>query len=238
MPRSPNPLNGKPLRYLIGADRVGMGKPDAITEVGYDIDKQLSYGITAAYCNLFNEKYDEQSEDERKQFGPYLHKSDVAKAYNEGQIDPNGIGWDHNLRTQLARRKASRFPYIELDNADAYEIDVVLAAVQMAWKEYGLRVFAKNPGNFSDEDALAYIKHPGVYGVIVEKDCGTPGKMQELRKAADKLDMPVWFVFFDHHGNYEGRYAAFETSQQVKYINMSVSYSAIGEYVSSTDVFT
>src|SRR5712692_1838172 len=62
---SPNPLVGKRLRYKIGADNPGKGEPDEIVEVGYDWGNPLPLCISVAYCNLFNEKYSEQSKKER-----------------------------------------------------------------------------------------------------------------------------------------------------------------------------
>jgi hypothetical protein len=101
-----NFLEGKPLRYLIGADGVGQGREDEVTVSPYDAGP-ATHGISIGYCNLFDE-------NNTGRYGPYLHKSDTAAQYNEGQIDPRGRGWDKNLREQFERRKKQGFAYIEL----------------------------------------------------------------------------------------------------------------------------
>lgn len=65
-----NPLAGKPLRYLIGADDPGHGADDVITEVPYDHGIVLR-GISVGYCNLFDE-------NNTGAYGPYLSDSDTA----------------------------------------------------------------------------------------------------------------------------------------------------------------
>jgi hypothetical protein len=47
-----NPLAGKPLRYLIGADDPPMGADDAIIEAGYDVTEPAG-GWPIAFRNLF-----------------------------------------------------------------------------------------------------------------------------------------------------------------------------------------
>src|SRR5262249_34531954 len=81
-----NPLAGKALHYLIGADSAGEGRADQVTEVPYGA-KPAKRGISIAYCNLFDEH-------NTGRYGPYLHTSDTARDYNEGQIDPRGPGWN------------------------------------------------------------------------------------------------------------------------------------------------
>src|SRR5437588_12318894 len=110
-----NPLAGKKLRYKIGADKPGNGVPSEIIEVGYDWTTPLPAGISIAYCNLFNEKYSEQSRKERDEYGPYLKSSDTAQDYGEGQIDPRGPGWRRTLIEQFEARRKQGFEYIELD---------------------------------------------------------------------------------------------------------------------------
>jgi len=217
-----NPLAGKPLRYLIGADGSGPGQDGAVTVVPYDCP-QCRLGISVAYCNLF----DENGEGE---YGPYLHTSDTAEEYGEGQIDPKGPGWNKNLTRQFEFCKANKFQYIELDNADAYDIKDVIGAIELAAK-YGLKVIAKNPGAM-DNGSVQYIAHPNVYGVIVEKDCGTVAHMADLRKRADKPDLPIWFVYFG-----ETRSAAKYTAQfAALHRNMGATWSRKGEYESSEDI--
>src|SRR5262245_34519613 len=91
-----NPLEGKRLRYLIGREGDVTGKDGEIFVVGYDVDHPPRYGVGVGYCNLF----DENSTGE---YGPYLHSSDTAVRYREGQIDPRGPGFERNLREQLGR---------------------------------------------------------------------------------------------------------------------------------------
>jgi hypothetical protein len=86
-----NPLEGKPLRYLIGTDTSGLGREGEITEVSYRTIKPTARGISVKYCNLFDE-------ENTGRYGPYLHASDTAAQYNEGQIDPAGAGWTRNLQ--------------------------------------------------------------------------------------------------------------------------------------------
>jgi hypothetical protein len=159
-PKSPpasaaNPLEGKPLRYLIGTDIPGLGREGEITEVSYSAIKPTARGISVKYCNLLDE-------ENTGRYGPYLHASDTAVQYNEGQIDPAGPGWTHNLQDQYERATAQKFEYIELDNADAYHIANVLGAVETA-QGRGLKVIAKNP-LLLEGAATAYLAHPNVFG--------------------------------------------------------------------------
>jgi hypothetical protein len=101
-------LVGKKLRYVIGTENPGNGRDGEIVEVGYDLSKPLPVGITIAYCNLFNEKYSEQSKQQRAEYGPYLKSSDTAAEYGEGQIDPRGPGWRRNLTEQFGRTNITR----------------------------------------------------------------------------------------------------------------------------------
>jgi hypothetical protein len=232
---SANPLAGKKLRYKIGADNPGKGAPDEVVEVGYDWEKPVPGCISIAYCNLFNEKYSEQSKKERAEYGPYLKSSDTAKDYGEGQIDPRGEGWRRNLVEQFERRTKQGFHYIELDNPDAYAVADVVAAVDLAGS-YGLKVIAKNPG-LMDGDPLPYVAHRNVFGIIVEKGAGDAHQMEALRRRAGKPDMPVWFVFFDTRKGHEaGKKAASHAAGMARqYAGMAVSYSPGGEYTHSVD---
>src|SRR5262245_41827289 len=214
-------LEGKPLRYLIGAESSGQGRDDVVTEVSYDTDQPAMHGISIAYCNLFDEH-------NTGHYGPYLHSSDTAAEYNEGQIDPRGPGWERNLREQFARRKSHGFEYVELDNPDAYSIEDVIGAIDLA-ASYGLKVIAKNPGLMEGtahadrrNAATAYVAHPNVYGIIVERDAGGPGDMDALRRKAGKPTLPVWFVAFG-----SGRAWASDVATAAKhYRNMGVTYSS------------
>jgi hypothetical protein len=211
-----NVLEGKPLRYLIGAEAVGPVHDDEAIVVSYMTDQPAQRGISIAYCNLFDEH-------NTGHYGPYLHTSDTAAQYNEGQIGARGPGWERNLREQFERRRNQGFAYIELDNADAYSIQEVIGAIELA-ASYDLKVIAKNPGLVSG--AKPYVAHPNVHGVIVERGAGGAGDMDQLRREAGKPTLPVWFVAF---GN--GRVWANSIASAAKnYRNMGVTYSSAGEY--------
>ena len=169
-----NVLAGKRLRYLIGSDASRSGSDDEVTEVSYSTSAPARRGISIAYCNLFDENH-------TGRYGPYLHTSDTAKQYNEGQIDPRGPGWEKNLREQFERRKKQGFEYVELDNPDAYSMKDVIGAIELA-ASYGLKVIAKNPGLMGGE-AKAYIAHPNVYGIIVERGAEPPSRRDCPRRA-------------------------------------------------------
>ncbi len=97
--------------------------------------------------------------------------------------------------------------------------------------QHGLKVIAKNPGICSDPGL--YVRHANIYGIIVERDAGTPREMDKLRKQEGKPSLPVWFVFFG------ARAPAQECARQIKameYRNMGVTLSTAGEYVNSIDV--
>src|SRR3954451_13508543 len=182
-PAATSPLAGKPLRYLIGADSVGVGHPDAITVVPYGAVRPR-FGIGVGYCNLFDEL-------NSGRYGPYLNTSDTARDYDEGQIDPRGPGWTRNLTEQFGERKRQGFDYIELDNPDAYSIAAVIGAIELA-AGYGLKVIAKNPCLLPREAAKRYVAHANVHGAIVECGAGDPDDMDALRRNAGKTDLPVW----------------------------------------------
>jgi hypothetical protein len=220
----PNPLAGKPLRYLIGADGGHVGEPGAITEVGYDATRKPRHGIGIKYANLFDEK-------NSGRYGPYLESSDTAVKYSEGQIDPHGDGWRKNVTEQLTRAKAQGFAYIEWDNADAYASDDLLPVID-ASRTYGLRVIAKNPG-LLDDGGEAVVSHPNVHGIIVEKGAGTPESMDQLRTRAGRPMLPVWFVGFDQDGR---EWVAEITDEAKRYVNMGVTISTDGEYGNALDV--
>jgi hypothetical protein len=222
-PQSPaNALVGKPLRYLIGAESSGPGRDDGVTVVSYDAEP-VKRGISVAYGNLFDER-------NTGRYGPYLHSSDTAAQYNEGQIDPKGPGWEKNLREQFERRRKQGFSYIELDNPDAYSVKDVIGAIELA-ASYGLKVIAKNPLLVND-GAATYVAHPNVYGAIVERGAGTPDQMEALRKKAGKPTLPVWFVSFGKGRGWAGSVA----DSAKRYRSMGVTYSSAGEYGNAVDI--
>ena len=218
-----NPLAGKPLRYLIGADDPGQGADDVVTEVPYG-NPRVRHGISIGYCNLFDE-------ENTGAFGPYLHSSDTAEEYDEGQIDPRGKGWTRNLTMQFDQRKHQGFEYIELDNPDAYRIHDVIGAIELA-ATFGLKVIAKNPLLMGYDDAMPYASHPNVYGCIVERDAGAPKSMDLLRRETGKPDLPIWFVSFG-----DGRPWAISIAQRAMGMrNIGITFSKHGEYESSEDI--
>ena len=219
---SMNSLAGKTLRYLIGANTAGDGRSDEVTEVPYGA-KPAKRGISIAYCNLFDEH-------NTGRYGPYLKTSDTARQYNEGHIDPSGPGWTKNLTEQFEQRKRQGFEYIELDNPDAYEIDDVIGAIDLA-RSYGLKVIAKNPG-LMERAASKYVAHPNVFGIIVEKGAGNAADMDALRRKAGKPDIPVWFVAFGSGRNWANSVAKAASN----YRNMGVTYSTEGEYRNAQEV--
>ena len=221
-----NPLSGKPLRYLIGADEVPWVVPGCLTMMPYD-HPPIRGGLCAGYCNLFDEH-------NTGKYGPYLYTSDTAHDYDEGQIDPKGRGWVGNLRDQFKLRSRQGFEYIELDNADAYDIAAVIGAIEFAGNEYGLKVLAKNPQLMDGSEACAaYLRHPNVYGAIVERDAGGPQMMDHWRVTVGKPDMPVWFVSFGRAGK---SWAQDLAPRAERYKFMGVTWSKRGEYGSSVDI--
>lgn len=215
-------LSGLSLRYLIGADSA-QGASGSITVVPYHQDELVQAGESAGYCNLFDES---GSED----YGPYLAADDVAAQYGEGRIDPNGPGWERNLRQQFERRRNARFRFIELDNSHAYPYADVIRAIDLA-ATYGLAVIAKNP--IADKaDVGRYLGHPGVVGIIVEHDGGDPAGVDQLRRAAGKPNLPVWFVCFGNERGWGEEVA--RTAQG--YACMGVTHSEVGEYRSVSDL--
>jgi len=69
-------LEGKPLRYLIGADDSEEGKDDEVIELSFDADAPPKRGIGIKYCNLLDENYD--ADKKTGKYGPYATASDVA----------------------------------------------------------------------------------------------------------------------------------------------------------------
>jgi hypothetical protein len=221
-------LEGKPLRYLIGGDDNVKGSDDEVIELSFDAEMPPKHGIGIKYCNLLDEQYDVNKKTGK--YAPYAKASDVAKQYGEGQIDPNGAGWKKNLTDQFSRAKSQGFQYIELDNPDSYSIGPVLGAIDLA-QTYGLKVIAKNPG-LMDSEAKKFVAHPNVFGIIVEKDAGTPQEMDALRHAAGKPTLPVWFVYFG-----KGKAQADTHASAAKtFKNMGVTYSTKGEYKDAADL--
>jgi hypothetical protein len=221
----PNSLAGLPLDYLIGADGPQHGTAGRVTETPFG-EGPAANGPSIAYCNLRRE------DGEPPEFGPYLPHDDIFAEFREGRPDPQGPGFLRNIVEQLDNCKRLRHSLVEQDNPDSYPLSAVMHGIELA-QERGLGVIAKNPGLMKD-GAPTYVGHPNVFGIIVEKDCGTPAQMDALRRGVGKPGLPVWFVTFG-----DGRNAATQTAQTItaaRFANMGVTYSREGEYESSDDV--
>lgn len=221
-----NPLAGKPLHYLIDKDS-DQGADGVITEVGFDATRAPQKGIAAKYGNLLDQ-------DPCKCFGPYLKPSDTAQQYGERVIDPKGKGWHNSLIRQFNRAIAQGFRIMELDNPDSYSIAANLDALDLAQK-FGLKIIAKNPG-LVDPGMDAYIKHPTIVGIIVEKGAGTPDSMDRLRRANNLPTLPVWLVAFDRGGKSKGWAWANSIAPAVRRLGMGLTYSSGSEYGNVVDV--
>src|SRR3984893_356736 len=225
MPSQANPVAGLPLDYLIGADGPQSGKDDRITEPPHGVGP-AAVGISFSYCNLRREA------GEPAAYGPYLSHDDIYRQYHEGRPDPAGQGFERNIVQQLDRSRELGHTLVEKDDPDSDPRTAVVRGLDLA-QQRGLGVVAKNPGLLKD-GALDYVAHQDVFGIIVEKDCGSPEAMDALRRRADKPDLPVWFVSFGDGHNW-----ARETAQDIQgagYANMGVTYSGSGEYGNSEDV--
>jgi hypothetical protein len=177
-----NELEGRPLRYLIGADAAGPGRDEAVTVVSYSATHPAcTVALPTATC----------STSKIPAVMVLIFKSTLRRSTTRRPTQ--GPGWEKNLREQFERRRKQGFAHIKLDNADAYTVRDVLGAVELAAR-YDLQVFAKNPGLLSG--ARSYVAHRNVRGVIVEQGAGSADDMDRLRRQAGKPTLPVWFVAF------------------------------------------
>jgi N-acetylmuramoyl-L-alanine amidase len=219
------------LSYLIGADLEDIAAdPARVLEVPYD-DPRVGSGDNIAYCNLFHENY----EQDGPIYAPYLPDDDVSGQYGEGRIDPRGAGWRKNLDRQYALRRSQGHTTIELDNPDSYDayFDYVMAELDRC----GFKVIAKNPLLLSPGNALRYVAHPGVTGIIVERSAQTVALLDGLRRNCGKPDLPLWFVAFDEGGHGIGwNWANGVASEAAGVANVGVTYSHGGEYTNVEDV--
>lgn len=212
-------LAGLALSYLIGATDP-VGTEGRLVEVGYDAGLP-KHGVGIGYVNLFDER-------NSGKYGPYRKPTQTAAQYKESVPDASGPGFEANLREQFSRRKSQGFKYVELDNPDAYSLEAVMWATALA-ESYGLRIVAKNAVLL--KGGVQWLAHPNVYGVIVEKDAGSPAEMAAMRPSPD---FPVWFVSFGK-GRAWARLVAAEITAR-GYPNMGVTWSAQGEYTRSMDI--
>lgn len=214
----------KPLRYLIALDKRLAGRVNEIIEGGYDCPKPRQ-GMSIQYGNLYNQT------DEN--YGPYLRSTDTAGEYSEKVVDPHGEGWMPMLIDQCEKAEEVGASAIEWDNPDGYDWAAVSQAITVA-VIHGLRVIAKNP-LICDFDAVPYVAHPYVVGVVVEQDDGaTAAAYDRLRRVAGKAKLPIWFVSFE-----DGKEWAEDVASEIEegdYPNMWVTWSPTGEYTSSKDI--
>lgn len=217
-----NALSGMPLRYLIGGNKDNLRGEDGECFVGEYNANRFLRGTNIAYCNLLDQ-------EGRGQFGPYLASTDTARDYNERVVDPDGIGWVALLTKQYSLRTAQGFTLAELDNPDAYKFRAVTEAISRA-ALFGLGIIAKNP--CETDDPVAFLKHPNVFGAIVERNCGSVEDMVKAREKSGKLDLPIWFV-----GWGSGKLWAHDIAREArKHPFIGVTYSAGEEYVRVEDI--
>ena len=220
-------MTAMPLRYLIAIEDQLQGVEGEIIEVGYDGPKP-TVGGAVRYCNLFDQTG-------TGRYGPYLDATDTAAEYDERVVNPLGAGWRKLLSEQCSSAWVAGFDTIEWDNPDGYPQGAVLTAVQYA-ADQGLKVLAKNP-LICDWDAVPYVKHPAVVGIVVEKDDdATAAVYDDLRKAAGKPDLPIYFVAFKSRTEDGTTWATATAKAAANYESMFVTLSADGEYTSSVDV--
>lgn len=236
-----------PLDYLIGAgDEVLLDRVwGRVTSVAYGVGRPR-VGDAVAYCNALAEQ------GEPARYGPYLRRprGSTATQYNEGVPNPRGRGWERNLRDQFEMRVMQGHDKIEIDNPDAFSIETVVRAMDLA-AEHDLWIFAKNPmlGNptrdggedveFSEEKAVLVLRHPRVVGSIVERGCGDPVGMDRLRRLVGKPMLPIRFVCFDlgASGGPGLRWGTDVASAARRLVNVGVTYSGHAEeYGASRDL--
>jgi len=232
-----SPIRGMPLRYLIGAD-TPRGEAGCVTMVPYG-GTRVDVGLTAGYCNAFDETSRYDPETNSGMFEPYRKQSPTARAYGEGVPDQSGDGYRRNIVAQLDLRKLQGIALVEIDNPDAYPLVSVLQAIGWA-EERGIQVLAKNPGlsNAWQDDPVEVVRHPNVVGAIVERGAGTSLSMHDLRVRAGRPELPVRFVAFnDGEGGEVWAQAIADDIREEGYRDMGVTYSsAVREYASSIDV--
>jgi hypothetical protein len=148
----------------------------------------------------------------------------------EDKIAHLGPGWETHLKELYSEAAALSYRYAELDNPDAYNYGDVAEAMILAYSR-GLGIIAKNP--LLTKCSMAFISHPNVFGVIVERGAGTPSQYDDLRRRARQYaKLPVWFIF-------DGRDGSAECAAEIEaggFKGMSVTYSASGRYADSTSV--
>jgi peptidoglycan hydrolase-like protein with peptidoglycan-binding domain len=221
------------LSYLIGADEDRIKSDSSrLIEGPYDAPP-LNNGQDIAYCNLFHENRDEEGPI----YAPYLADDDTSSEYGEGRINPLGKGWRKNLDRQYELRRSQGHTCIELDNPDSYDafyFNHVMKELDIC----GFDVVAKNPVILDHDHALAYVSHPKVIGMIIEKNDLSPQRnvryANELRISANKPTLPIWFVTFNPDGL---EWAEKIAKEATGYKSIGVTNSKRGEYITAEDVF-
>lgn len=222
-PQEMNPDLHGPFRYLIAVDDQIEGKEGEIFEMGL-------HGVRPKRGKFFLYKNLLVQEDFSK-YGPYVASSDTAAEYGERVLDTNGAGWQAWLRIQCEDAVRKGAIGIEWDNPDSYRLIDVMWAITYASINYKLQVIGKNP-LICDWDPVLYIRHPAVTAVVVEKGCGNPKDMDDLRRKCGKPNLLVVFVAFEG-----GKAWIHETALLAsKYSNMWCTYSPRGEYETAEDV--
>jgi len=169
---------GKPLRYLIGNGPLrGPGRDDeADRGVLQHAATGQKRGISIAYCNLFDEL-------NTGRYGPYLHTSDTAGAVTtKARSTRVGRAGRRTCASSSSGAGSRASSTSKLDNPDAYSVEDVIGAIELA-AGYGpqgdrqrtpglLEDIARKDGRQRPDAATSYVAHPNVHGVIVERGRG------------------------------------------------------------------
>lgn len=207
-PDTSTPFFGRPLVYVTGAPNP-VKHPGAVVigPKGLDVIGERTFKV--AHCDLLCSRV------------------------------PGGPeAWLENLCVQFDHARGLGYDYVELKNSDHFGIDDVVKAINVA-ADYRLKVIAKNPARVGPREsnaAITYVAHPNVFGMIVERNAGSPEQMNVLRAKAGKGGaIPVWFIF-------DGSLGANQCAQQIlagKFRGMGVTYSAKpGAYENSVALLT
>jgi len=226
-----------PLRYMIGVDDVEsiIRLRDMIVELPYDAPKTFTGppplpGPVFGYINALDEEYDNAIFGDKHRYGPYAKAGDTAEDWNEGQLIVGSGQWAKCLHDQCERWQPLEPDAVEIDNPDSYTLEEALQTVDLV-ASFGFNIVAKNPHEIKGDHAR-YVAHPSVVGMIVEAGCGNAMQNDGIRRAANKPDLPIWFV----HNRAERSQANSRASEilQHSFKRMSVSWSSSAEdYASS-----
>jgi len=206
-------LYGLPLRYLINRDIEDEweAKDDEVIVVGPDHIRKTKRGISVKYCTLYKD-------------GKALDPGTDQKKYT-----PETSIYYKNLHDQFGITQKYGFKLIVLDNLNdpTFNEFCVRRAVDLAFV-YKLGVILKNPQ--LSFNALDLLKHPDVFGMIIDR-AGTPATMDKLRRDAGKPLLPIWYI-----GSGEREALDNIAIDAVHYHHIGVSFSSKGEYQNSIDI--